>query len=477
MPNHKHKNEKPGSPALIMLITVALLIGASFVPWEKITAGRINGFSLWSDLVDSESDSDESQFDEAAPIDPKLAELMAEETTVGESSTTEKSDSIVIDTLPAIEEPRPLNVARRDTATGIVAIEDYSVDGKGLEQLKIALTYRGQARIAVVGDSYIEGDIFTQDLRAKLQSEYGGSGVGYMGLHSDFPGFRRSVRQSGSGWKVHEIGKKGSVTAYEPLAEHYYTPQAGAAATYKGTDKVVNAESWNVSRLLVIAPEGGTVTVTTDLGTQEFQLAAAPDSVQLVEVVGATERATFEASESSIAALGAWLESSRGIGVDCMSSRGFSGLTLEEISPSLSRQMSDFVDYQLIVLEFGINAMSPGQKNFNVYRRAIVRVVNHLRQCYPGADFLIMGIGDRGEKRSGEVHSMLSVPYMIDAQRKAAAEARCMFWDTREAMGGEDAIVEWTRSGLTNKDYIHMTHKGGERLATEFFNALMEKLR
>lgn len=461
---------------MIMLITVALLVGASFVPWEEITAGRVKGFSLWSDLVDT-PDTDDAQYNDAAPIDPKLAELMAEETTADGNSTAEEADSIVVDTLPAIEEPRPLYVARRDSTTGIVAIEDYSSDGKGLERLKLALTYRGQARIAVVGDSYIEGDIFTQDLRAKLQSEYGGSGVGYMGLHSDFPGFRRSVRQSGSGWTVHEIGKKDSVTAYEPLAEHYYTPQSGATATYKGTDKVANADSWNVSRLLLIAPEGGTVTVTTDLGSQEFQLEAASDSVQSVEVAGATALATFEASETSIVALGAWLETSRGIGVDCMSSRGFSGLTLEEISPSLARQMSNYVDYQLIVLEFGINAMSPGQKNFNVYRRAIVRVVDHLRQCYPGADILIMGIGDRGEKRSGEVRSMSSVPYMIDAQRQAASEAGCMFWDTREAMGGEDAIVEWTRRGLTNKDYIHMTHKGGERLATEFYNALMEKLR
>ncbi|MCM1441854.1 MAG: GDSL-type esterase/lipase family protein [Roseburia sp.] len=477
MPNHNHKNENPGSPALIMLLTVALLIGASFVPWEKITAGRVKGFSLWSDLVDAGTDSNEEQFNDAAPIDPKLAELMAEETTPAERSSTETTDTIVVDTLRAIEEPRPLYVVRRDTTTGIVSIEDYSADSNGLERLRLALTYRGHGRIAVVGDSYIEGDIFTQDLRSKLQSDLGGSGVGYMGLHSDFPGFRRSVRQSGSGWRVHEIGKKGSVTDYEPLAEHYYTPEAEATATYKATDKVANASSWNVSRLLLIAPNGGTVSVTTDLGTKEFHLDAVRDSVQSIDVIGATARATFKTSEPSIVALGAWLESSGGIGVDCMSSRGFSGLTLEEINPLLSQQMSKYIDYQLIVLEFGINAMSPGQKNFNVYRRAIVRVVEHLRQCYPGADFLIMGIGDRGEKRGGEVRSMASVAYMIDAQRHAAAEAGCMFWDTREAMGGEDAIVEWTRQGLTNKDYIHMTHKGGERLATEFYNALMEKLR
>ena len=87
-----------------------------------------------------------------------------------------------------------------------------------------------------------------------------------------------------------------------------------------------------------------------------------------------------------------------------------------------------------------------------------------------------MGIGDRGEKRGGDVHSMASVQYMIEAQRTAARKARCLFWDTREAMGGNDAIVEWTRSGYANKDYIHMTHKGGARLAKEFFNSLQQML-
>lgn len=95
--------------------------------------------------------------------------------------------------------------------------------------------------------------------------------------------------------------------------------------------------------------------------------------------------------------------------------------------------------------------MSPGQKNFKVYRQAMTEVVAHLRQCYPEAEFLIMGIGDRGEKRGGEVRSMASVPYMIEAQRDAARHAGCLFWDTREAMGGQDAIVEWTAEDLPTK--------------------------
>ena len=51
------------------------------------------------------------------------------------------------------------------------------------------------------------------------------------------------------------------------------------------------------------------------------------------------------------------------------------------------------------------------------------------------------------------------------------------FGDTREAMGGENAVVEWSGAGFINKDYIHLTHKGGARLAKELFNAIQSDLK
>ena len=70
----------------------------------------------------------------------------------------------------------------------------------------------------------------------------------------------------------------------------------------------------------------------------------------------------------------------------------------------------------------------------------MVDVINHVRFCYPDADILLMGIGDRGERRGSQVRSTAVAPAMISAQRDAARRAHCLFWDTREAMGGEDAV-------------------------------------
>ena len=198
--------------------------------------------------------------------------------------------------------------------------------------------------------------------------------------------------------------------------------------------------------------------------------------MQAIVVNEPTDNFEVSASDPSTIFLGSWLDGNNGVSVDCMSSRGYSGITLTGINKDLCRDMANYIDYDLIILEFGINAMSAKQKDYSVYASRLEKVVDHVKQCYPNADILLLGIGDRGEKRNGEVHSMLSVPYMIEAQRGVARKAHCLFWDTREAMGGEDAIVSWSKNGFANKDYIHLTHKGGAKLAEPLFNAIQNQL-
>ena len=113
-------------------------------------------------------------------------------------------------------------------------------------------------RLSVVGDSYIEGDIFTQDLREKLQTAYGGEGVGYVSMHTDFPGFRRSVRQGGKGWKTHMANKK-AARKYLDLAEQYATPTGKANSSYEGTKAFPHTGEWSRSRFLFISPENSII--------------------------------------------------------------------------------------------------------------------------------------------------------------------------------------------------------------------------
>lgn len=460
---------KKGSPLIIVLIAVVLLAILSFLPLSKWTGGKVKDFSLISDILKEAGIIDHTDA-EAEQIDPELLEAMKE---AEARNPLTASDSVLSQPIDTIIQP-----AMAPRRGDMVVIEDYTTDGVGLIQLKHAIEQGRLARIAVVGDSYIEGDIFTQDLREKLQAAYGGQGVGYVNMHSDFPGFRRSVKQGGTGWKTFMANKKCD-PAWTGLAEQYAIPTGAATATYQGTAAFPpRTEGWGCSKFLFLAPQDCVINVKTSASEWEERNISASDSVQCIEVTAPATAFEVKTSSTSLVGLGVWLDGAgKGVSLDCMSSRGFSGITLTKVNAGLCRQMARWVDYNLIILEFGINAMSASQKDYSLYSNRMVEVINHVRRCYPRADILVMGVGDRGEKRGGAVQSMSTAPAMISAQRDAARRAHCLFWDTREAMGGEGAVVEWANAGLINKDYIHMTHKGGARLANELFRALQNTLQ
>lgn len=464
-PRKSRRMGKGGKITLIVIIAVLIVFGISFMPLERWTNGHVKNFNLLSDILPDSllPDADTVSTEQ---IDPEL--LKAENDAKSVASRYDAAGNpLYTDTIIAAAKP-----ARQGN---IVVIEDYTDGEVGLYHFKKALAAGRLARMTVVGDSYIEGDIFSQDLRAKLQTAYGGGGVGYVNMHSDFPGFRRSVKQGGDGWTEFAANKKCD-HRYIGISEHYFKPKGTALSTYKGVDKLPHLSTWTRSQFLFVAPKSTTVMTKTTGDWVEHQVQGS-DKVQAITVDGTTGEFDVKVTDPSLIGLGVWLDDSRGVSLDCMSNRGYSGVTLTQLDPAFCRQMAAFVDYDLIVLEFGINAMSAKQTNYTNYANRLVEIINHVRKCYPGADILLMGIGDRGQKSGGEVHSMKSCEYMVAAQRDAARRAHCLFWDTREAMGGQDAIVAYAKAGKANKDYIHLTHSGGEELATHMFNAMQQMLK
>ena len=82
-----------------------------------------------------------------------------------------------------------------------VAIEDYdTAKFTRLDRFVEKLINGEDVRIAFLGDSFIEGDILTQDLRDELQRTFGGRGVGFVPCAIPFEIHRMSVRRSVSGW-------------------------------------------------------------------------------------------------------------------------------------------------------------------------------------------------------------------------------------------------------------------------------------
>ncbi len=448
----------------------------SVVDWHSVTGGKVSNFSLIEDLLEPVAvEAIASQSD--GLIDPALEEAMAEVTSEIELPVQEvkTSEPVVTETIEPIAETAIVDAADIRRIDGVLPIEDYSADGDGLRHFKQALSASRSrlARIAVIGDSYIEGDILTQDIRRLLQAEYGGNGVGYMSMHSDFPGFRRSVNQSDDGWTVIDIRNHQS-DRLKTLSGEYCKGDDGAVTTFKAA-KFDNARHWNSSKLLFVASSAGRITISTDSCENDYEVEPG-EHIQMLSVSGETSRLKIVSHSAGLKVLGAWLEDGNGVGVDCMSLRGNSGASHRMLSPEVAGESRGHISYDLIILEYGMNALSPEQTDYSSYGKLMSRVIARIKECYPDCDIMMLGVGDRGWKNGASVGSIPTVEAMIAAQRKCAASNGILFWDTRKAMGGEDAIVDWRDRGLVNADYIHLNHKGGGELAKEFVNSLKMKI-
>lgn len=461
-------NENKGKPFIILFTAVAILALLSLLPLSKMSGGSLKDYNLIGDLFPS----DELPVVAAETyIDPDL--LAMEQELEDRESNPIPDDSSDLEVETDCQESEPVYAPVDTGFHSGGEIEDYT-GGSGLSKIKNGLKSGKHVRIAMLGDSYIEGDILSQDIRNLLQAKYGGRGVGYVPVSSNMTGFRRSVRQSCSGWDEHDFRNSGR--KYPVLSGFYYTPSGKATTTLKGDKKSETGSSWSKTTFLFIAPETTTITMKTAGGESTAYNVQASDEVQAIIIDEPTEEISLSANSSSLIALGLFADGKEGIALDNMSIRGYSGIRHSMLNRNLAEQMRRYIDYDLIILEYGINALSAEQTDYTSYTKALEKSIAKIKECYPNADILLMGIGDRGEKAGTEVRSMRTIPAMIASQRNLARKMGLMFWDTREAMGGTNSVVEWAANREINKDYIHLSFKGGKRMGKLFVDALTEKL-
>jgi lysophospholipase L1-like esterase len=173
---------------------------------------------------------------------------------------------------------------------------------------------------------------------------------------------------------------------------------------------------------------------------------------------------------------GANFEGGSGIYLDNFASRGNTGIPLASLRPSLLQATQARFSYDLIVLQFGLNMIDSTRTNYQQYQRDLVKVINHLKICMPGAAILLVSIGDKATRIDGRLHTDPCVPYILAAQRNAAIETGSAFLNLYEAMGGYNSIVRWAdqKPILANKDYTHPNHAGAQKLADIILAYLMD---
>lgn len=399
------------------------------------------------------------------------------------SSITEEA-SVATDTISIRHVSMPSDNALHSGQTSdtspkqdtLVAIQDFSTRHDALAHFYSALdrANSGQlgrpVRIAVLGDSFIEGDIFTAPLRELLQQRWGGSGVGWMPMYSQVAGFRTSIGHQSKGWSEHTQLQKSkrphlmTGRSFTPEVSNFvrYTLPKGKRAFNEAT--LYYTSQTEITAMVKLDTISYTYTLPSTGGALEaFTLGRQP----------ARELSLSLTSDGACTSYGIGLESSEGVVVDNYSLRGSSGLVLGNISEVLSRRYAELRPYDLIVLEYGLNVASSKQTDYSSWSRQMSKIIAKLRSYYPSASFLLMGVSDRVERSDGGMRTMIGVLAMHKAQEQLARNEGIAFWSILRGMYELGGMETMMRNHQVAKDYTHVSYAGGKQLARILYEAMM----
>ncbi len=494
---------------LLTLLVTAMLLGMFYLPRVQVGDWLMRRVNLLADVQERDS------------LGYILAELRAD-AREGLSKQVIDEEAVEVD---------PLLYA--DTVPeGMVAIEDFlNVEGTEREMDKFygALDESGRrlVRVAYFGDSFVEGDILTSELRECLQGQYGGKGVGWVDIECVTAGFRTTVNHKSGGWRDHNANDgrgSGFRSDLQGVAGHYYLPAGTGTMTLTCQKRLDQAHlAWAEVATVFYTPADG-LSVTASVNGQEartlwgngvmpayqepaYSTVLVPtDSVdadgdtlmreerRLVQPQGEVAASDTPSEWTTLRSdtlhghiegftlkahgpgrfYGVALDGRTGVAVDNFSMRGSNGWFIREIPTETLGQFASARPYDLIILHYGLNVASKNCTDYSYYTKRMVESVQHLQACYPMASILIVGVSDRDQRgHDGEMRTMPGIVELSRYQRRMASDCHVAFWNLYEAMGGEGSMVRMQADHEANLDYTHINFAGGRRLGRLFYDVLM----
>lgn len=457
---------------VLMLFTLLFCLGAYFLP-ERIAGHALKRLDLLSDFSDTQRTT--------ALMDSLRQQLTMEMDAVEVDSVVmegEQFPAVGIDSTALAQRDslyRAMYAIEGADSLGS-RIEDYSIGHIGLSRFLAALTHEATqhpVRIAVLGDSFIEGDIMVGDLRSGLQRQYGGRGVGFVPVHSVAAQYRPTVSEEAEGWETWSIlndhqraytlpgmlfnGVEEEASIHAKMSDRY--PELQEASTLK----VIYAQ--NQQTIMHLSTNARTDTLTLPL--------PATEQITQMEWQGTFNEVDIRFTHAKgFQALGIAMEDSVGVVVDNYSLRGHSGLSLERLDSASCAAFRQIRPYDLIILQYGLNVAQDSVMNYDWYAHRMLKAIAQVKRCFPEADLLLLSVSDRSRQGEQGFETMPAVLALLHAQRKVAKRAGIPFWNLFGAMGGENSMVRYVENNWASKDYTHLGFRGGREVA----NALLEAL-
>ena len=467
---------------IAVTLLIAVLIGLSLIPPQTLGGVSLRRANILSDLISFEEDLEKAE--KAIDLDDadfhidltQVARQIAD--TVPQHAPTTYEWNLREEADDTTAQPRLPDSVRLSPT--LIPIEDFDTTGHSRLTAFYEKLQKGDApvRIAVMGDSFVEGDILSSDLREKLQLRFGGSGAGFAPMASPLTGFRRTIKTQSKGWDSYNIMQRRNTPA--AISDYYYIsgwlcqPSDGASVRWEGSSDRACLDSCRTARILFVSRDDSRIEVTVnDRDNRTFDIEGSP-AVRQIVVHDDIRSLSFKVLSGAAETIGygAIFESAPGVVVDNYSIRSNNGQALFGTNPSVNAQIDAFAEYDLVILQYGLNIMQEGVTNYSAYAARVEKMIAFVRSCFPEAAVLVLSTSDRSVKSDTGFAPMSSAPAMVDWQRRAARATGAAFWSVYDAMRAQGGMERFVANGWAGKDYTHINYAGGRQVAYALVDAL-----
>jgi lysophospholipase L1-like esterase len=358
---------------------------------------------------------------------------------------------------------------------------------------RLAELERGTAtrpvRIAIYGDSNLTSDFLPGHLRRVFQERYGDAGHGWVSLSRPWGSYRHEDVVMAGFWPMFKL--------YAPTTHVTGDKQYGfanmaaessevGAAAWAATTKDAKAKvGQNVSRFelhYLKQPRGGSFTMQidrTDLKTIDTKAPAFEAGIETIDVEdGPHELRGVVKGTGPVRFFGVSLDRKPppvdgkprpGFQVDSLGAGALNYERCTWVAKETRKAQLEQRAYDLVVIWLGMNVMFvPPNKGF------ATEFIGDLRAALPNTPILVLGPGDTA--REGETKSDPRIVAVDKQMREVADETGVAFWPFREAMGGDGAIIGFTKRGLTGEDHIHFGPEGSKLMGDRLLCAITTSL-
>jgi lysophospholipase L1-like esterase len=368
-----------------------------------------------------------------------------------------------------------------------VRIEDPT--GRGMRPFYEALEKTARAekgaitRVGHYGDSSIATDLITSTIRENLQARFGDAGHGFvLAAKGYIPYKHRGVRQSSNpeAWDVREVVRRQDRRGRYGYGGVEARAKPGAWArigTAKRGDVGLLASRFDI--YFEEQPRGGNFSVRLDDEPREIVSTKADiygEGVYSIEAGDGPHQIELRyARGGPVAFYGVALErEGPGVVYDSLGLVGARANRLLNFDDEHIRRQLEQRGVDLIVLGFGGNEASDDRTE-EVFYEDLVQVLGRMRQGRTDLGCIVFAPLDQARRHRGRIRTLPTIPLIVAAQRRAAFDSGCAFYDTWQAMGGEGSMRRWykARPRLAMGDFRHATPAGYEIIGNMFYKALL----